>query len=476
MVEQNLSEFLYRARLSKSEFDRDDSCAEFLSDHSRIIFSSSFRRLVKKAQVFSLESNTSVRNRLTHSLEVSDIGRTIARTVGVALESKRQINSDDVHCMISIVENACLMHDIGNPPFGHFGETAIKRWFAKLLDDSVASAEKKPVVKLPIALDSNDLYDLLNFDGNPQGFRIATRLHCERDRHSLNLTAATLLSSVKYPHCRRPDDGLFKKKIGYFASESDRYEETCELTGHVQGKRYFLAYLMELADDCCYCLSDIADSFEKNIISLGQYTDEMKKICEEQNLDPVMLACEQCGRNFDFKFNVAIPLTRLIIDEAKECFIRDIDGFLSGEAKEISDSIASGGYLECLKKFVRRHVYTSLEVQRIELSGFHIVTALLDQFGKLLLLDRSDFRAFVENNENPKDRGLDFEWRLFSRISKRMLEAYKYSTEEGVDDKKEWLARARLIVDFIAGMTDESAKELHQILTGTDSMIAQTAW
>ena len=461
----------YSSRLSKSDYDRDNACAQFLSDHSRITFSSSFRRLVKKAQVFSLESNTAVRNRLTHSLEVADVGRTIARSVGLELVRIERIDADDVPCLTSIVENACLMHDIGNPPFGHFGESAIQRWFTEL-------AENKG--KLEIELTAEDLNDQINFDGNPQGFRIATRLHCERDEFSLNLTCATLLASIKYPHSQKPDKGSFAKKIGFFQSENDVYKRICATTGHTQGKRYFLAYLMELADDCCYCLSDIADSFEKKIVSLEQYTTAVSNLCEEAGLDPTPLACLTCAGDFDFRFRVAIPLTKQIIEQSTAFFVKNVDTFLNGDASPISKSIESGKYLECLNEFAKKYIYTSLEVERIELTGFHVVTSLLNQFGKLLKLERIDFQSFVAKGENHKRGELDFEWRLFNRLSKRMLKAYSFAVtqleEDGSEDKTEFTARTRLIVDFISGMTDESAKELHQILTGTDSMIAPTAW
>lgn len=471
MPPKHLFDPSYSSRLSKSVYDRDNSCAQFLSDHSRIIFSSSFRRLVKKAQVFSLESNTAVRNRLTHSLEVADVGRTIARSVGLELVKIGRIDADDVPRLTSIVENACLMHDIGNPPFGHFGESAIQRWFKEL---------DKNKDKVKVDLTDDDLNDQINFDGNPQGFRIATRLHCERDEFSLNLTCATLLASIKYPHSQKPDKGHFAKKIGFFQSESGVYESICSKTGHTPGRRYFLAYLMELADDCCYCLSDIADSFEKKIISLEQYTTAVSALCEEANLDPSSLACLTCAGDFDFRFQVAIPLTKKIIEQSAAFFVENLDKFLDGEAPPISKSIEAGEYLECLNEFAKKYIYTSLEVERIELSGFHVVTSLLNQFGKLLALERTDFQSFVEGGENHKRGELDFEWRLFNRLSKRMLSAYSFAVNQLKDDdfgdKLEFTARTRLLVDFISGMTDESAKELHQILTGTDSMLAPTAW
>lgn len=452
------------SRIRDSERERK-KWEQFLSDHSRIVFSSSFRRMVNKAQVFPLEQNTSVRNRLTHSLEVADIGRTIARTVGNKLNEKRLCGRLETAYMISIVENACLLHDIGNPPFGHFGEAAITKWFG----DNLANAN------WPIE-DEDDIYDFVNFDGNPQGFRIATRLHCERGSSSLNLTASTLLATIKYPHFRKPKEGLFKEKIGMFGSEADVYQTICDNAKHKVGKRYFLAYLMELADDCCYCLSDIADSIEKKVITNKSYFTEIKAICREFGVDPKPLVGSDSSDN-DFRFNVAIPLTIAIIEQAANHFVRDIEGFVAGEAKEISKSIELGVYLKCLKAFSRRFIYKSLQIERIELSGYAIVESLLNKFGVLLAMKRDDFAEFVLQKDRFTERGFDVEWRLFNRLSKRMVRAYELS--DGflcANPKKEWIARAHLITDFISGMTDESARDLHNILTGVDGTGTRSAW
>jgi len=218
---------------------------------------------MQKAQVYFLESNTSVRNRLTHTIEVADIGRTLSRQVGKQLQSMGPASEEDVECIQAIVESACLLHDIGNPPFGHFGEEAIKAWFRKNSAKVLNGVEDE----LPLGFDqTRRLSDFFLFDGNPQGFRIATRLHCDIDQFSLNLTCSTLLASVKYPNCGEiPSNSHFPKKLGIFSSEREVYDDVIGIAGVKPGHRYFLAYLMELSDDICYCLSDIADSFEKGV-------------------------------------------------------------------------------------------------------------------------------------------------------------------------------------------------------------------
>jgi len=270
----DLKQYLYPDRFQNTSVTRNGMTEEFYSDKSRIIFCSSFRRLIQKAQVFSLETNMSVRNRLTHSLEVADIGRSLARSVGALLHEKYDTPHEDIESIQVIVENACLMHDIGNPPFGHFGEAAIKNW---------ANQKAKRILQethseLNFVENDPRLSDICNFDGNPQGFRIVTRLHSDRDKYGLNLTHSTLLASIKYPNSEKSADSKFKNKIGIYLSEKEIYEEMCNAHGLNPGKRYFLAYLMELADDICYCLSDIADAFEKGIVTSKDFKEDFKEI------------------------------------------------------------------------------------------------------------------------------------------------------------------------------------------------------
>ncbi|MCF6177170.1 MAG: dNTP triphosphohydrolase [Victivallaceae bacterium] len=308
---------------------------------------------MQKAQVFSLEKNTSVRNRLTHSIEVSDIGKTIARQVGESLKKQELASESDIRCLESIVETACLIHDIGNPPFGHFGEEAVKRWFSKT---GIKIFEKREEM---LALEYKDerLFDLRNFDGNPQGFRIITRLHTELDRNSLNLTYSALLSSIKYP-CyskKTKQDGNFKK-LGLFSSESDIYNRICDETGHIKGKRYFIVYLMELADDICYCLSDIADALEKKVIDSRLLKDKLKQIAIKENVEDLMKSFLPDKPIDSFSHQIGINISRTCIKEAVKYFVDNLDSFLNGEKGEIIDDIETGKILKCMKTFARRYI------------------------------------------------------------------------------------------------------------------------
>jgi len=419
--------------------------------------------MMQKAQVFSLERNTSVRNRLTHSLEVADIGRTIARQVGENFKEAGLASVEDIRSLEAIVESACLMHDIGNPPFGHFGEEAVKQWFTKRAPKLFEESQGL----LPMAHTDDRFYDFLHFDGNPQGFRIVTKLHTELDEFGLNLSYSTLLSTIKYPNLGRlPEKGLFSKKLGIFRSESDFYLEICESTGHKPKTRYFIVYLMELADDICYCLSDIADAFEKGIIESRSFKDELKKVFRDENTDWNLIKDiipEQPITSFSHE--VAIRVSRRCVAEAVTHFTSNFDQFISGEAPEIIDSIPMGKVLKCLKAFSRKYIYTAPEAHKIEIAGHKIVFGLLDHYGSLLSIKKDNFSHFIRESEMPKNSGLDIEWRVFNQLSKRMLKSYRHNNLRKKSED-EWFSRCSLIVDYISGMTDQSALRFYQNAMG----------
>jgi dGTPase len=459
---------LITTRLRNSTISRNWKAEHFYSDKSRIVFCSSFRRMMQKAQVFSLEKNTSVRNRLTHSLEVADIGRTLARHIGKQLEVNGIATPEDTESIQCIVENACLLHDIGNPPFGHFGEAAIKSWFSNRGSTIFESVCGKLPVQGHLALplpETPKLNDFLMFDGNPQGFRIASRLHCDVDHFGLNLTCSTLLASVKYPNCGTiQPNATFGKKLGVFSSESTIYREICKLSFLPVGRRYFLAYVMELADDICYCLSDIADSFEKEVTASRDFKDEFREICKELGVEVKSIIPDGPIRNFGYE--VSIKVARTLIDEAAKHFSSHIESYVNGTANELSEDLPSGKVLKCFKTFARRFIYTDAEVQRIEIAGSRVVEGLLDHFGRLLEIPRADFAYFVERKELRKNSGLDTEWRIFNHLSKRMLRVYEHSLQNGSTDEEEWICRARLVVDYISGLTDNYALQVYQNFMG----------
>jgi len=464
-------EYVYENKLSvmrmrNSTIKRNFVVDEFYSDRSRIIYSSSFRRLQQKAQVFSLEPNSSVRTRLTHSIEVSDLGRTLANKIGYKLFDAGIISESMITMIVAIVENACLLHDIGNPPFGHFGEAAIQEWASKRLK-GLASKAKVEINDLFLQLIS----DFIEFDGNPQGFRIISKLHCEQDEYSLNLTYATLLCGLKYSRAAGEEkgDGILKK-AGYFLSEKEQVEKIYSDMNMELHRRFPLTYIMEAADDVAYCLSDISDGIEKRIITPDDFSAEFLKIWENKYKNtpcPVLLP----DKIENFSLDISVKWSRKIIDEAADEYIKNHELYYTGQAKQLIPEDGYGRVLETIKQVSRKLLYRSSEAENIELTGYAVITGLLNHFSRLLELPLEDFSFFVYDEDIPSGKNLDVERRLYNRIGERYIKSYlnenkKLNTADPDYLIREWWLRTHLIVDHINGMTDDFALATYQMLTG----------
>lgn len=450
---------------------------ELSSDRSRIIYSPPFRRLIKKAQVFSLETNAAIRSRITHSLEVADIGRLIAYGVTKELIAKRTIDTDLQLPIILAVENACLLHDIGNPPFGHFGETAIKKWFTKFWKKNYQNLDIPLKSKAEELNDNNSwMQDFLHFDGNPQGLRIILRLQRDKDQYGLNLTSTTILSFIKYVRATTEKNDIkssLKKKGGYFESEKKIIKEMKDSLNIDEDARYPLAYIMEAADDIAYCISDIEDGIEKEIISAEEFfkdlNDEWLILGKGDNFPfgKIDETLEPRERFLEFKTSY----TRGAIKKAIENYIsRELDLLTNKPASLFpGDSLEAKGF-DCLKTVSRKKLFRSAEAEDPELAGYEIIKGLLNAFKPLLMCKTEDFEKLVEAKKRPTKvmgQGLDLEWRLFNKLPPKYVNAY-------VDQKKEvstgtypeWYFRAHLIVDYISGMTDSFALDMYQLLKG----------
>lgn len=268
---------LYRKLVTRERYDTTsipgrEIDEEAASDRSRVLYSSAFRRLQQRTQVFALAENAAVRSRLTHSLEVADVGGLIAAKIVDALLSRGGLEPKYCKAFVHLAETGCLAHDIGNPPFGHFGEKAIQEWFRKSWPDVCkeaigASAASEDDLQLLVK-------DFLEFDGNPQGIRILTRLQGrtteERRDHGMNLTRSQVLTALKYPRAPSEDgSGSAWKKPGFFESERDRIETAWSSFGDLAGagRRFPIAYIVEAADDISYCLGDMEDGIEQRLLT-----------------------------------------------------------------------------------------------------------------------------------------------------------------------------------------------------------------
>jgi dGTPase len=452
----------------KVKFNRNLT-EDLASDHSRLLYSPPFRRLSKKAQVFSLESNASVRSRITHSLEVSDVGRLIAYGVTQKLIEDKTIDFDLQLPIIYAVENACLVHDVGNPPFGHFGEIAIKNWFEENWEECYQTAANLKKIKKDDPM-KKLIEDFRQFDGNPQGLRILLRLQRDRDKFGLNLTYTTILSFIKYSRSTsEPKGSGLKKKAGYFQTEESVVKRIkSELKLDIDS-RYPLAYIMEAADDIAYCISDIEDGIEKHIITERDFFEELQsewvKI-ETTNKFPFGEIGESTENKF-FKFKVSY--TQDAVRKATDLFTSNLKEILLGKVKSLfPDNSLESKAFDCLKNVARKKLFRSPEAENSEIAGLQIVIGLLEKYKCLLKCSKDSFNLLLEARETPSvvfGKNLDVEWRLFNKLPKKHLLSYQDQIKE-FSDLPEWYFRAHLITDYISGMTDTFALEQYQLLSG----------
>lgn len=458
------------------------------SDRGRLVFSAPFRRLAQKTQVFALEADASVRSRLTHSIEVGFLGRLIAQKACRQLLNKSPFGSDIQSAFANLVETACLMHDIGNPPFGHFGESAVQKWFSEHGEDCF-NTSVSPTGEEPRVFRDEFLPDFESFDGNAQGFRILTKLQWQRDEFGLNLTLSQLATFLKYLRAtnEKPDGHVFRKKPGYFRCEASLVNEIWDYFGlNIGTQRFPLTYIVEAADDIAYCLSDIEDSLDKGLTSeqaiKAGLEEAWSAIATNLAAAPAFLTerLERAWRQekgglmskkatfFDFK----TKLTGELVDEAARAYVVYHDEIMSGTAKPLLQySAEHHATLEALKEFARQKIFRAREVEDIELAGYQIIHGLLGHLRPLLELRDDDFDAVVQQRQKSVSGAqIKMHQRLYNLVPNKHRMAYQHAVRALPSNRKarleEWFLRAHLIVDYVSGMTDGFALDTYQLLSG----------
>ena len=460
MAPMNWEKLLCSTRLGPQE---DTSChtdgrSPYDSDVQRILFSGSFRRLSKKTQVHPLVANDHVHTRLTHSIEVAQVGKTLGKALGVRLkkEPRNSLPKDVTPCDIgTVVEAACLAHDLGNPPFGHGGEEAIIHWFEN----------KGP--QLLRSLDRAYKRDLMFFEGNAQGLRIICQTENNLFEGGLRLTYATLGAFLKYPWNSRVPG----KKFGAFLSEKEILEEIASKTGLIrksdnQWSRHPLAYLVEAADDICYGVLDLEDAVELKILKYQDVEEVFRPLFQTDELKRFHDSLE--NRSEAFRVNLA-RLRGFVFDKAVSAaidgFMIAYDQIMNGEFppdQDLFDALPSADQrknaVKNAKETAREHIFPDPKKVEIELGSYSIFETLMDAFAKAAI----DQAQCLSNP--PKEVALS--WK--SGLVLKMLgdHAPSVSNKPNGDSWSEYQCLRR-VIDYVSGMTDNYAVYVASQLQGS---------
>lgn len=431
-----------------------DARSVYERDYDRIIFSSSFRRLQNKTQVFPLPERVFVHNRLTHSLEVASVGRSLGMIVGQSIAElevlKDNANAQDFYRnqLKSVISAACLAHDLGNPAFGHSGEEAISKYFLDRQSDRGFRA----------AFNDAEWQDLISFEGNANALRLLSRQFNGRLKGGQQVTYSTLASILKYP-CeslgRDKSKGKHRSKYGFFQSDKAAFEALVTklpfLKDSDQPLAYFrhpFVYLVEAADDICYSIIDYEDAHRLGILSYAEVRDDFMAILEE---DP-QTDISRVHRNLenlreDKNESVAYLRAKVINLLVQSC----AEAFISREQDLLKASFKGSliGSLDQFKRALERiekksigRIYSHESVMKIELAGFKIMSGLIEDFVEAALLPKSERQ------------------KRHQKILALIPFQYRSKEEDSPYEK------VMSILDFVSGMTDNYALELYRNLRG----------
>lgn len=409
--------------------------SDFQRDYDRMIFSSPFRRMQNKTQVFPLPGSVFVHNRLTHSLEVSTVGRSMAREVISRLRDKG-IDSQELDIIShipDIVATACLCHDLGNPPFGHSGEKTISSWFSE-----------GPGAFLKDRLTPQQWTDLINFEGNANSFRLLCHQFVGRRQGGFAMTYSTLGTLVKYPW--KSTHAGNKGKFGFFESEENIYRrvaEWLEIPELEPGKfaRHPLVYLMEAADDICYQIMDIEDAHRLGILTTDEATSYLLDFFEQNRKDKLSR-----GMGYLDDPNEKISYLRsnvigTLVENCAEAFVDNLDSIMEGRQAQPLVSVTpenlSKAFDNC-SSLAFNKIYCAPDVVDVDLAGHTIISYLLNVLMEAVMHPEKNYSRL-----------------LLSKMPKQ----YDFNSPS-------LYGRIQSVLDHISGMTDVYALDLFRKLNG----------
>jgi len=457
-------------------------------DHDRVLFATPFRRLGDKTQVFPLESNESIRTRLTHSYEVANL----ARSIGLEIAHKYidKLPGTPIRSLPAMLACVGLAHDIGNPPFGHQGEYAIRAWFERnhtMLFEAPKKSdahedELKNWEKIEGDLSSlteQHKKDFLEFEGNAQSLRVLAKLQVMADDLGLNLTVGTLAAVMKYISASNGLDENIqaRNKVGFFASEQSLVKKIREETGLQGDARHPLALIMEACDDICYSVMDAEDAIKKGIVSLNDLLATLLSVPDREALDPVIeYVCKtsefelkslregaklhpselQDVATQKFRVTAIHVMVSAVVQAFDDHYDQIMDGSFSGELVKVSDG---GALCSALKKFDRENAFNHKDVLEVELKGYNTLNRLMDYLW-IGITERKEYDNLDSKRTSP------FASYVYSRISKNYKRIFEgkvkqYHEEDALPIRYKEM---QLLTDMVSGMTDQFCIDLHDEL------------
>ena len=412
---------------------RDPNRSNFHRDFDRIVFSTAFRRLGRKTQVHPFSVNDHVHSRLTHSLEVSSVARSLA--IAVFNEMPKEFPKNfNASLLGTIAQSAALAHDIGNPPFGHAGEAAIRDWFRK-------NRESAPLKDFS----DREMKDFENFEGNAQGVRILSKLEYHFLDGGMRLTFPTVSSMMKYPRL-----ACYGIPTSLFQTEAEDYREMANVLGIPEisngiWMRHPLSYLVEAADDICYCILDVEDAIELGILQFADVRNMFEYLCgPEVDIDKEY---NENGQNFrDFLSSVRGLAIQNLIDAVVRAFIIHYEDIMNGKLKgsllDWADADAVDGS-RVAKRLGRERIYPDRRKTELEVGSYTTLSTVLD--------------AFVSGV---------YEFRKYGESSYRASRIVRLIGQAKIGQSVTQLEAYHQVLDFVSGMTDNYASYLARQISG----------
>ncbi len=444
---------LYTNQRSNSN-DTSDARSEYQRDYDRIIFSSAFRRLQNKTQVFPLPGSVFVHNRLTHSLEVSSVGRSMGNLVGKFVSENYDLTKQShefyKYSIHDVISAACLCHDIGNPAFGHSGEDAIASYFDR------HETDLKPFFT------EAEWADLINFEGNANAIRILTQQQNGKSEGGLRLTYSTLAAIAKYPceSVAKDKSQLHRKKFGFFQAQKEAFRTIAEKTNMILEqdspiiyKRHPFVWLVEAADDICYSIIDVEDSQRLGIIDHDKCRKLFLNLVE--SLDPSQIEKTKITLKSISDKNDRIAYLRaksinLLTQKSVEVYQNNFEQIVKGDfntalldvIKNETEQVTKR-VLDEIQRFSIENIYNHRSVLEIENAGYNVMSELLSQFIPPILKDEKERKTFEKK-------------------ALRLVPA-QFLYEKGTKYQK-----VMGILDYVSGMTDNYATELYRRIKGIE--------